>query len=124
MAMLIGIPNSGYITLDEVAGYGYTFNRILDKKDIRTKGGSLFTYITPASGYRSFSIPMTLVASSDVSIVNSFFETGADLRFIEDDTFPNSFYSVRITGVQEPFNKFVQPYFRQFYSGTLTFETI
>ena len=66
MAMLIGIPNSGYITLDEVAGYGYTFNKILDKKDIRTKGGKLFTYITPASSFRRFKIPMTFVASSDV----------------------------------------------------------
>ena len=91
MAMLLGIPNSGYITLDEVAGYDYRFTNNLDKKDIRTKGGKLFTYITPASKYQTFTIPATYVTSSDRSIVNSFFETGADLRFIEDDTFANSF---------------------------------
>ena len=56
-------------------------------------------------------------------VVNSFFESGADLRFIEDDTFANSFYKVRIVGVEDPFNQFVKPYFRQLYVGTITLET-
>jgi hypothetical protein len=124
MAMLLGVPNSSYITLDEVAGYGYQFDTSFDKKDIRTKGGSLFTYITPASKFQTFTLPMTYVASSDVSLINSYFATATDLRFIEDDTFPNSFYTVRITGMTAPFNKFLKPYFRQFYAGTITLETI
>ena len=123
MAMLLGIPNSGYITLDDTAQYGYEFNTRLDKKDIRTKGGKLFTYITPTSKFNQFTIPATYVSSSDRSVVNSFFESGADLRFIEDDTFANSFYKVRIVGVEDPFNQFVKPYFRQLYVGTITLET-
>jgi hypothetical protein len=124
MAMLLGIPNSSYITLDNIVGYGYEFQRNLDKRDIRTKGGSLFTYITPAGGYNSFKLPATFVNSSDRSLVNSWFESGADLRFIEDDTFANSYYNVRITGTTDSFTRFVQPYFRQLYSGTITLETI
>jgi hypothetical protein len=124
MAMLIGIPNSSYITLDDIAGYGYQFEKEFDKKDIRTKGGALFTYVTPASKYHKFTLPLTYVSSSDVSLINSYFETGTDLRFIEDDTFANSFFEVRITGMTAPFTKFMQPYFRQLYAGTITLETI
>ena len=123
MGMLLGIPNSGYITLDDTAQYGYTFTTELDKHDIRTKGGKLFTYITPSSKFKKFSIPATFVSSSDRSIVNSFFESGANLRFIEDDTFANSFHNVRIVGVEDPFQKFVKPYFRQLYEGTIVLET-
>ena len=124
MAMLLGIPNSSYITLDNIVGYGYEFQRNLDKRDIRTKGGKLFTYITPASTFRRFEIPTTFVTSSDVSIVNSWFSTGTDLRFIEDDTYANSYFDVRIVGTSEPYNKFIAPYFRQFYSGEIVIETI
>ena len=124
MAMLLGIPNSSYISLTNIAGYGYTFNKTFDKKDIRTKGGKLFTYITPASTFRRFKIPTTFVTSSDVSIVSSWFSTGTDLRFIEDDTFANSYFDVRIVGTTEPYNRFIQPYFRQLYAGTITLETI
>ena len=51
MAMLLGVPNSSYINLTDLAGYGYTFSTNYDKQDIRTKGGKLFTYITPSSTY-------------------------------------------------------------------------
>ena len=81
-------------------------------------------YRTPASTFRRFEIPTTFVTSSDVSIVSSWFSTGTDLRFIEDDTFANSYFDVRIVGTTEPYNRFIQPYFRQLYAGTITLETI
>jgi len=59
-----------------------------------------------------------------VSIVNSWFSTGTNLRFIEDDTYANSYFDVRIVGTSEPYNKFIAPYFRQFYSGEIVIETI
>jgi len=124
MAMLLGIPNSSYIEIGDTANYGYTFDKVYDKKDIRTKGGALFTYITPASSFRRFSVPATFVTSENVSIINSWFSTATDLRFIEDDTFANTFHTVRIVGVSEPYNKYIQPYFRQFYEGSITFETV
>ena len=124
MAQLLGLPNSAYITIGESATYGYTFEQTFDKKDIRTKGGKLFTYITPAGSFRRFRIPMTFVASSDLIIINSYFATCTNLRYIEDDTFPNSFYEVRITGMTEPFTQFIKPYFRQHYAGEVIIETI
>ena len=123
MAILLGVPNSSYITITDHASYGYRFGAQLDKKDIRTKGGKLFTYITPASTFRRFKIPMTYVESSDVSLINSYFTTATNLRYIEDDTFPNSFYNVRIVGVAELFTSFQKPYFRQKYAGEITIET-
>ena len=123
MAMLLGIPNSSYITLSDHAGYGYRFGATVDKKDIRTKGGKLFTYITPASTFREFKIPLSYVNSNDVSLINSYFITGTDLRFIEDDTHANSFFNLRILGVREPFVAYNTPYFRQKYSGEVTLQT-
>ena len=121
--MLLGVANSSYVTLTNYAGYGYTFTENLDKIDIRTKGGTLFSYITPASTYQTFKIPLSFVNSSDRSQINSWFTTATDLRYIEDDSFPNSYYSVRIVGSTNPFNKFLQPFFRQYYEGEIVIET-
>jgi hypothetical protein len=123
MAMLLGVPNSSYVNLTDLAGYGYTFSTNYDKQDIRTKGGKLFTYITPSSTFKEFKIPTTFATSATVSQISSWFSTGTDLRFIEDDTFANSYYKVRIIGKTEPYEKFIQPYFRQFYSGQIILQT-
>ena len=121
--ILLGVANSSYITLTTYATYGYTFTQELDKVDIRTKGGTLFSYITPASTYQTFKIPMNFVNSSDRSQINSWFTTATDLRYIEDDDFPNSYYMVRITGKRDPFIKFPIPFFRQYYEGEIVIET-
>jgi hypothetical protein len=123
-SILLGVPNSSYIEIQDETGYGYSFNERLNKKDIRTKGGDLYTYITPASTFNTWTIPMTYVSSSKVAQVNSWFRTATDLRFIEDDTFANSYYSVRIVGVRAPFSKFDLPYFRTYYAGEIVIETI
>jgi len=121
--ILLGVANSSYVTLTNYAGYGYSFTENLDKQDIRTKGGSLFSYITPASTYNTFKIPLSFVNSSDRSQINSWFSTATDLRFIEDDSFPNSFYTVRIMGKKDPFTRFPVPFFRQYYDGEIVIET-
>ena len=56
MSILLGVPNSSYIILDDLTGYGYDFSETLDKQDIRTRGGSLFSYITPAGSFHRFKI--------------------------------------------------------------------
>lgn len=121
--MLLGVANSSYVTLNVGATYGYTFTNNLDKHDIRTKGGSLYTYITANGNFRTFKIPLTYVISADRAQVNSWFETATDLRFIEDDDFPNSYYTVRIVGRTDPFRKFLKPYYRQRYEGEIVIET-
>ena len=114
--VLLGIPNSSYIIFSDIAGYGYNFIHNVDKKDMRTKGGKLFTYVTATGNFTRFSLPTTYVSSSDVSIINSW--------FIESDDFPNSYYTVRITGKVQPFTSFNKPYFRQFYKGSVVIETV
>ena len=122
--ILLGVPNSSYIILSDNSGYGYKSGEEQNRAEIRTKDGKLFTYISPASTYRKIEIPMKFVNSSDVSLINSYWSTATDLRYIEDDSFPNSFYNVRIVGKTEPFVKFVEPYFRQLYEGKVVLETI
>ena len=124
MSILLGVPNSSYIALDTMADYGYNFTENQDKYDLRTKGGKLFSYVTPAGKFNTFRIPLRFVNSSDRSLINSWFSTATDLRFIEDNTFATSYYTVRITGKTDPLNKFVEPYFRQFYDGELVLETV
>ena len=123
-SILLGIPNSGYIVLSDLAGYSYSFNHTIDKKEIRTKGGTLFTYVTADGNFSKFTLPLTYVGSSDVSIINSWFNTATNLRYIEDNAFPNSYYTVRTTGKDEPFRGFNKPYFRQFYKGSVVIETV
>jgi len=121
--VLLGVANSSYVIITNETQYGYKFQKTLDKYDLRTKGGTLYTYITPAGTHTKWNIPMTFVNSSKRSQINSWFETGTDLRFIEDDSFANSYYTVRITGRVEPFTRFVKPYFRQYYEGEIVIET-
>ena len=121
---LLRVPNSSYIIFSDITGYGYNFTHNIDKKDMRTKGGTLFTYVTATGNFSRFNLPTSFVSSSDVSIINSWFSTATDLRFIESDDFPNSYYTVRITGRVEPFTSFNQPYFRQYYKGSVVIETV
>jgi|TARA_R110002020_G_scaffold225039_1_gene435047 hypothetical protein len=122
--VLLGVANSSYITFSNITGYEYNFTHNVDKKDMRTKGGTLFTYVTATGNFSRFRLPTTFVSSSDVSIINSWFSTATDLRFIESDDFPNSYYTVRITGAVEPFTSFNKPYFRQYYKGSVVIETV
>jgi len=121
--ILLGIPNSGYIILDS-AGYGYKFETTFNRNDIRTKDGTLFSYVLPNSDSKKWDIPLKFVNSSQVSHINSWWSTATDLRYIEDDSFANSYYAVRIVGKKDTITKFVEPYFRQRYEGSLVIETI
>ena len=121
--ILLGVPNSSYIVLTDV-DYDYSFTTEQERYDIRTKGGSLFSYLMPESTYKRFILPMSFVSSSNQSLVGSWHSTATDLRYIEDSSFANSYYTVRIVGTTQPFTKFVQPYFRQEYEGQLVIETI
>lgn len=103
--------------------YDYTFEENIQREDVRTKEGGLITYIQPGT-FNRFTLPLTWVTSRDRSFVNSWWRTGADLRFIENTDSPGSFFDVRITGGQEPFTTFVRPYYQQFYAGEIILETI
>lgn len=111
---LIGIAN---------VSYGFEQSEVLDRQDIRTKAGGLFTFIESGT-FSRFKLPMSWVSSLDRSLVNSWWKTATDLTFLLDSDFPSSSFTVRITKNEEPFQSFVQPYFQQFYEGELVLETI
>lgn len=116
-------PVGSYITLTDKMDYRYEFAETLDRKDIRTKQGQLYTYIGQGN-WRRFRLPMSWVSSSDRSLINSWWKTGTDLLFFEDSDQTSVFFDVRIVGVQEPFQSFVKPYFQTYYQGEVILETI
>lgn len=91
---------------------GFGFEQALtmvNRQDHRTKEGTLYTYIETGT-FRRFALPWSFVNSSERSLVNSWWVSGQDLRFILDSSFSSSFYTVRIMEVEEPFQAFVKPY--------------
>ena len=118
--MKLGIQ-AAFINL--TADYNYKFAQQIDRQDIRTKQGGLYTYIEQGT-FIKFKIPSSWVTSSDRSLVNSWWSAGTTLRLLENDDFPSSYYLVRIVSVEEPFQTFTKPYFQQYYEGEIILETI
>lgn len=114
-------PVGSYINL--FLTYDYNFTRTIDRVDMRTQGGALYTYLG-SQRFRKFTLPLTWVNSSDRALVNSWWESGANLRFIEDSTYTGSYYDVRITGNEEPFTKYKEPYFQVYFDGQIVLETV
>jgi len=115
-------PVGSYVTLTNIAGYGYRFAETIDRKDIRTKG-QLYTYIQNGSWHK-LKIPASYVNSADRSLINSWWKTATNLLFFEDSDQTSTYHTVRIMGVQEPFQSFVRPYFRTYYAGEIILETV
>ena len=109
-----------YIELPTTYEYSATEN--LTRKDVRTKAGNLYSYIEPGS-FRRFTLPLMHVNSAERSLINSWWATGSELRFVEDSTYPFSFSNVRIVGESEPLTKFMRPYNNE-YEGELVLETV
>jgi hypothetical protein len=109
--------------IDLSVGYDYKSIRTLDRILARNLGGSLRIYTGPGS-HRKFHLPASWVSSKDASSVNSWWQTGADLKLIENDDYPNSFYSVRIVGNEQPLNQYQGAYFGEFLIGELNLETV
>ncbi len=114
-------PTGSYINLSPE--YDFREIKTLQRADIRTKEGSLFTYIYNGR-HTEFKIPESWVNSSQRSLVNSWWETATNLEFIRDSDFPSSLENVRIMENKEPYQKFIRPYFKIFYEGRITLETI
>ena len=109
--------------IDISAGYDYKNGKILDRILSRNIGGSLRVYTGPGS-HRKFNIPISWVSSKDASAINSWWQTGTDLRIIENDDFPNSYYNVRIIGDKQPLNRYQQAHFGEYLTGVLDMETV
>lgn len=110
---------------------GFGFEQALtlvNRQDQRVKEGQLYTYIENGT-FRRFTVPWSWVSSSERSLVNSWWQSGQDLRFLLDSSFTNSFFTVRVMGDEEPFQSFVRPYgigdsgSQPFYDGEIILET-
>ena len=116
-------PVGSYVTLTGKIGYDYRFAEGIDRKDMRTKGGQLYTYIQNGS-WTTLKLPASWISSSDRSLINSWWKTATNLLFFEDSDQSSTFFNVRIMGIQEPFQSFVKPYFRTYYAGEIILETV
>ncbi len=101
--------------------YDYSNTKVIGRGDVRGKGGSLFTF--DQGNYRQMVIPESFVTSANRLLVNSWWESITNLEFREDSDI-SSFENVRIVNASEPYPRFIQPYFQQFYVGELVLETI
>ena len=120
-------PTNSLVTLTP----GFAMEQALtmsNRRDLRTKEGTLYTYIEPGR-FTRFTLPWSWVSSSDRSLVNSWFVSGLDLEFVLNDSFPSSLHNVRIMGSEEPLQSFVEPYglgdsgVDVFYEGRIVIET-
>ena len=105
-------------------GYNYENAKVLQNRiNHRTRSGGLYTYIGDGS-HRRITLPLRWVTPLQRSIINSWWETGLDLTYAEDgDYMSRSGETVRIVGVEEPFQSFVAPYFQTQYAGEIILET-
>jgi len=119
---LIG-PSATDVTsfLEVYPDYDYAFPLTKEQIQNRTLSGKLYSYTFFT--YNKFEIPESWVNSENRTTINSFWQTNANLEFYTDyNSYPNSYYDVRITNDEEPYPQFVKPYFNQFFRGTLKLE--
>lgn len=114
-------PVGSYISFSIKYDYQYTRQAVV-KSIVHGKQGS--GGITSQGSFHGFSFMLNTVTSSQKSLVNSWWTTSTDLRFIEDTTFPSSFYDVRIVNQESLFQEFRPPYFDVYFTGEVLLETI
>jgi len=104
-------------------GYGYKNKRTLDRILSRGIDGDLRVYTGPGE-HRRISAPVSWVSSADASVINSWWQTGTSLRFIENDNYTNSYQNVRIIGNKQPLDQHQYMHYGEYLTGTLIMETV
>lgn len=115
------IPMSPQVTF--LPTYGYKRAKNIQRSDHRTIGGGLYTYIEKGN-FTQFKVPMTFVNSEQYGLINSWWRSGATLRWAEDDAYPDSYHTVKIVSKEDPFQTFQAPHFQVYYEGEIVMETI
>ena len=113
----------GSYTVELSPSFAYERVKQVERAHHRSRAGALHTYLTPG-GFTRFKLPLTWVGSADRDTVTSWWKTGADLSYTEETAEPFSYHSVRVVGVEEPFQSFVEPYYQTYYAGEVILETI
>ena len=84
----------------------------------RTKAG--YEYVYRWADYKEFSFTISYVSSANACIVNSWWNSNAELKFMEEGSTDIS--SVRIVNATQPMDKKIKPY-PDLYTGTIKLST-
>lgn len=84
----------------------------------RTRDGSEYAYRW--GSFRAFKMDVTYVDSAFKSFVNSWWDSGTDLLFMETGT--TDVYSVHIVNKNRPVDRLIKPY-TDLFRGTIELET-
>lgn len=120
MGMALG-PVGSYLTVAPT--YDYTREQVLDRTDDRTRAGALYTYVV-GSGYTTVKLPLEWVVPADRTLINSWWKSGSNVLFFEDSNQSSSFLTMRIVGVEEPFQTSIEPHYQAYYAGEIVMETV
>ena len=98
----------------------YSFGTVLIRDDNRLDNGKLKTYIQ--AEYDSYNMNLSCVSSCDAMIVNSWWESGAELLLFVVSDSAVDVNSVMIMGDESPFQSFCMPYEDRF-NGSINLES-
>lgn len=113
----LGISSVDAITL--YPEYNLDINTSQERTDHRAKDGTLYQYRW--SQYRTYDLDLQWVPSSDAALVNSWFESNADLIFFINSGGSTAATAVRIMNDTRPFSELNAPY-TDYYQGALSLE--
>lgn len=121
----LGTPQLGIwgILINLNPNFDYLMIKHIDKKDIRTKQGNLYSYIKKG-GHTQFKLPTSWVNDIDKSIINMWWRTKTNLKYIENKDKPNENFNVRIMNIKEPLEFNVNQYYKEYFEGEIILETI
>lgn len=99
--------------------YDYKESQVQIKNVHRTRSGRLRTYTW--ADYKHFEFTARFVTAENAAIVNSWFDSNAELLFFITSDSTTEVHSVVITNPDSPFQQHIKPY-RTYYQGKISLE--
>jgi len=116
---LLGITSANAIDLHPMPSK-YNQARKQKRSGTRTRDGSYFEYVWYTHG--KWTISTEFLSGTDASIVNSWWESRAELLLFVTSSTATAVNSVMMMDTNEPFGKFNKPY-DNLFKGTIKLET-
>jgi len=100
-----------------------TSDVVMNRHWRRSFDGYLYEVNAPGQTTR-WEVPVTWVSSSDRAAINSWWMTGANLRFLLDDSYPASYHNVRLVGETWPLPRYQYAHHGEYFEGKLILEKL
>ena len=117
------IPYSLGITSETIIqiypGHDYINKLNISRTDARLKGGGLLSYRW--SSYRDIQIPLSWLNASESSIINSWWESRAQIKFFVTSGAVTDVHSVMIMNKETPLNQYNEPH-TDYFRGNIHLE--